>query len=72
MIAGEDFRHRIQRAGPDVAVDDAEGGQRQGGEARAGRPAGRLMTAHDCSLRVAAFSVSRFLHLSCCTGLTIF
>jgi hypothetical protein len=66
MIAGEDFLHRVQRAGADVAIDDAEGRQGQRGEARAGRSAGRLMSAHDCSLRVMRPS----LRAACCADPT--
>jgi len=37
VVAGEDFLDRVQRAGPDVAIDDAERGQREDREALAGR-----------------------------------
>jgi hypothetical protein len=33
VLAGEHFLHRVQRAGADVAVDDADGGDGEGADA---------------------------------------
>ena len=52
MAVREDFLQRIQRAGADVAVDDADGGQRQRGQ-RAGRAVAGVALTEDreCAAR---------------------
>jgi len=36
VVSSKNFFHGVQRASPDVAIDHAQGGQGQGGQARLG------------------------------------
>ena len=50
VIAGENLLHRIQGAGPDIAIDHPEGSQRQGGKTLPGNISRLLVTTHQsCS-----------------------